>query len=245
MNLRKKILGKQIANVLNKKKDLSQIKVNAAVAIIIATFALTAQACIKYPEVVKSFEKKSNNEAVITVKLDKNNPNAVAALENHSEIVPGESSVQKNEREKAEALALAKKKQRAEVITRERRVYSDPQDFNQVYLAAEARFGVPSQLLRAIHYVETGCSGSTSKASYAGATGPMQFLPSTFRRHAVDGNGDGYTDITNLEDAVFTAAAYLKACGYPDIKRAIYGYNRSDSYFRKVMMVANTFGYSG
>ena len=169
------------------------------------------------------------------------------------EVKPGESNTQRETREKSEADARAKEEERKKVlaskvaaravVTRERRVYADPSNFDTVYAAAETAYGVDARLLRAIHYVETGCSGSTTKSNPSGATGPMQFLPSTFNRHGVDGNNDGIKDVHNLEDAVFSAAAYLRACGYPDVKRALWGYNRSTSYYYKVMEVARSLGF--
>jgi len=161
------------------------------------------------------------------------------------QIIPGESQVDKLAREKAEAdaqaanaakLALASRN----TVSRERRVYNDPSNFDSIYARAEAAYGVDARLLKAIHQVETGGSGSTglTNRSGSGATGPMQFMPSTWRRHGVDGNGDGIADINNVEDAIFSAAAYLKACGYPNIQKALWGYNPSTSYYNKVMRIA-------
>lgn len=162
------------------------------------------------------------------------------------QIIPGESALQKAEREarekvEAEAKAQAEAKQR-ETVSREKRVYNDPSNFGEIYERAGAAFGVDPRLLEAIHQVETGKSGSTSRHSFAGATGPMQFLPSTFRHYGVDGNGDGIKDVTNVEDAIFAAASYLKACGYPDVRKALWGYNPSQSYYNKVVSVARSIG---
>ena len=46
-------------------------------------------------------------------------------------------------------------------------------------------------------------------AEFDRAVGPMQFLPSTWRAVALDGNGDGVTDPHNLYDAALSAARYL------------------------------------
>jgi hypothetical protein len=176
----------------------------------------------------------------------------VSALSSKIEIRPGESVVQREEREKAEAEAkarlaraekvLAEASRNRTVVTRERRVYSDPSTFDSIYIAAGNVYGVDPLLLRAIHQVETGGSGSTTRTSYMGATGPMQFLPSTWRRYGVDGNGDGYADIYNVEDAIFSAANYLRACGYPDIRKALWGYNPSNPYYNKVVNIARSYG---
>ena len=145
--------------------------------------------------------------------------NVVSMVEKHNTITPGESKVQREEREarekaeaevraqaEATAAAIATAQSSRKVVSRERRVYSDPSNFDEIYQRAQAAYGVDARLLRAVHYVETGCSGSTTKANPSGATGPMQFLPSTWRAYGVDGNGDGVADITNVEDAIFAAA---------------------------------------
>ncbi len=48
---------------------------------------------------------------------------------------------------------------------------------------------------------------------YDHAVGPMQFIPSTWRRWERDGNGDGVADPNNVYDAAATAAHYLCASG--------------------------------
>ena len=175
-----------------------------------------------------------------------------------AQIIPGESQVDKAVREKAEAEAAAKAAAEAKAkadaklalasrntVTRERRTYSDPSDFDSIYARAQAAYGVDARILKAVHQVETGGAGSTGLTNHtgSGATGPMQFMPSTWRRHGVDGNGDGIADISNVEDAIFSAAAYLKACGYPDVKKALWGYNPSTAYYNKVMNRAHSYGF--
>ncbi|MFZ4703400.1 MAG: lytic murein transglycosylase B, partial [Candidatus Methylumidiphilus sp.] len=51
--------------------------------------------------------------------------------------------------------------------------------------------------------------------SYAGAMGMPQFMPSSFRRLAADGDGDGRRDIwTNPADAIASVARYFAANGW-------------------------------
>ena len=72
------------------------------------------------------------------------------------------------------------------------------------------------------------------------AVGPMQFIPTTWARYAIDGNDDGLADPHNIYDATLAAAHYLCASG-EDLRdpaalaRSIFRYNHSDSYVRTVL----------
>jgi hypothetical protein len=100
------------------------------------------------------------------------------------------------------------------------------------YRHAEARLAVPWQYLAAIHLVETRMSRIRGTSS-AGARGPMQFLPSTWRRYG------GRGDIDATGDAVLAAARLLRANGAPaDMARALYAYNPSHRYVRAVTAYA-------
>ncbi len=77
-----------------------------------------------------------------------------------------------------------------------------------------------NELLDALAILERGdIAPSGMKGSWAGAMGQVQFLPSTYLRHAVDFDGDGHRDIwTSEADALASIAAYLKALGWnPDL----------------------------
>jgi lytic murein transglycosylase len=53
------------------------------------------------------------------------------------------------------------------------------------------------------------------RGSWAGAFGHTQFMPSTFQRLAVDGDGDGRRDVVNsVPDAVASTANFLKKAGW-------------------------------
>jgi membrane-bound lytic murein transglycosylase B len=206
-------------------------------------------------EVVKQpvVESDTVQRSETTLNLATDSASVLSVVSKVSSIVPGDSAIQKEDAAKqaailAEAAKQAEAKKSAtltksrETVSRERRVYSDPSDFDVIYQNAGSTFGVDWKLLKAIHKVETGSSGSTYRSNPSGATGPMQFLPSTFKRHGQDGNGDGIKDISNVEDAIFSAAGYLRACGYPDAKKALWGYNPSTSYYNKVMGIARSYG---
>lgn len=55
----------------------------------------------------------------------------------------------------------------------------------------------------------------TLQGSYAGAIGIPQFIPSSYRRFAVDTQAKGYSDLVNsTEDAIASVANYLKQHGW-------------------------------
>ena len=70
---------------------------------------------------------------------------------------------------------------------------------------AERQYGVPAEIIVSILGVETSYGGN--KGSYAGAMGWGQFMPSSYRDYAVDGNGDGKRDLFNDLDDVFASVA--------------------------------------
>lgn len=112
------------------------------------------------------------------------------------------------------------------------------------YLAVQAQTGTPWQLLAAVHRIETGQSGDTTRKSYAGATGPMQFMPATFAHYAMDGDGDGRKVISDLDDALLSAGNYLRAGGADKGKynQALYNYNHSNTYVANVLRIAHQLG---
>ena len=63
---------------------------------------------------------------------------------------------------------------------------------------------------------ETGIDIESLKGSYAGAMGWGQFMPSSYRDYAVDGNGDGKRDLFNSTDDVFASIAnyFVKKGGW-------------------------------
>jgi membrane-bound lytic murein transglycosylase B len=62
---------------------------------------------------------------------------------------------------------------------------------------------------------EQGLEIETPVGSYAGAMGMPQFIPSSYRAYAVDGDGDGRVDLWNsMEDILASVANYFKAHGW-------------------------------
>jgi len=100
------------------------------------------------------------------------------------------------------------------------------------YRRAERRFGTQWQVLAAVNLVESALGRVTNHSS-AGAQGPMQFLPSTWRAYGLGGN------IHAPRDAILGAANYLQRSGAPgDDRRALYAYNHSDLYVAAVLAYA-------
>jgi membrane-bound lytic murein transglycosylase B len=62
---------------------------------------------------------------------------------------------------------------------------------------------------------DTGIDPLVIKGSYAGALGLPQFMPSSYRRYAVDYDGDGAIDLLGSPaDAIGSIASYIKAFGW-------------------------------
>lgn len=104
------------------------------------------------------------------------------------------------------------------------------------YAAAQKRFGVPWEVLAAVNLVETGM-GRIIGPSSAGAKGPMQFMPATWRRYGMGG------DVWDAKDAILGAANYLGANGGADgtkkgLRTALRRYNNSARYVRAVLQYA-------
>lgn len=72
------------------------------------------------------------------------------------------------------------------------------------------------ELLAALKIVDEGhISVAAMKGSWAGAMGQNQFMPTSFRRFAVDNNNDGRIDIWDTESDIFASSAnYLSKSGW-------------------------------
>lgn len=109
--------------------------------------------------------------------------------------------------------------------------------------AAPTCRGLSWTILAAVGKVESNHGRHPSMRSSAGAVGPMQFLPATFRRYARPVPPGGKKPATPWDpaDAVYAAARYLCANGAKTghLRRAIWHYNHADWYVRKVLRTAH------
>jgi soluble lytic murein transglycosylase-like protein len=105
------------------------------------------------------------------------------------------------------------------------------------YRTAQRRFGVGWNVLAAVHLVESAF-GRVRSASVAGAQGPMQFIPATWRTYGLGGN------VRDPHDAILGAANLLSQSGAPgSYQRALYAYNPSRLYVDAVQRYARVMAH--
>jgi membrane-bound lytic murein transglycosylase B len=101
----------------------------------------------------------------------------------------------------------------------------------RLYRKAQRRHRVAWQVLAAVNFVETGFNRLRNNST-AGAQGPMQFIPSTWRAY-------GRGNVRDPHDAILGAANYLRASGAPrSYRRALFAYNPSSLYVDAVLRYA-------
>jgi membrane-bound lytic murein transglycosylase B len=119
-----------------------------------------------------------------------------------------------------------------------------PASWLDLYRESAAQYcpGLSWTVLAAIGEIESG-DGANEGPSSAGALGPMQFMPSTWKIWGTDGFGQtGAPDIMNALDAVPSAARMLCASGAASggaaLASAIFGYNHAGWYVSEVLALA-------
>ncbi len=132
-------------------------------------------------------------------------------------------------------------RQNASALERAQRTYGVPAEIIVAIIGVETRYGrimgnfrvIDALKTLAFHYprradffqeelehyllftLEEGRDPLKQKGSYAGAMGLGQFMPSSYRRYAVDFDGDGERDIwTNTTDAIGSVANYFRSFGW-------------------------------
>ncbi len=79
--------------------------------------------------------------------------------------------------------------------------------------------------------------------SISGAFGMCQFLPGTYEKYGIDGDGNGFVDLSNTKDAIFSVANFFTENGwnnnnsYEEKRKIIWKYNRSEPYIDTVLKV--------
>jgi Transglycosylase SLT domain len=121
-----------------------------------------------------------------------------------------------------------------------------PTNYLELFQASAARYcpGLSWTVLAAIGQIESG-DGANNGPSRAGALGPMQFLPSTWKVWGISAFGEpSPPDIMDPYDAVPSAARYLCAAGAATpagLPRAIYAYNHATWYVAEVLALAHSY----
>ena len=119
-----------------------------------------------------------------------------------------------------------------------------PATYFALYRRAATRYGLDWARLAAVGAIESEhgqapVAGIIAGSNLRGASGPAQFLPGTWERFGLDGDGDGARDPYDPADAIPAMASYLRASGAPqDWRGALHSYNHSDAYVTAVETLA-------
>lgn len=192
----------------------------------------------------KTNQIQTSGEKLYSASIDRNGN--VVALNRSLKVETVESR-------NSETVRVEAEKQRRAVIARESaanryvaKVVIQPVDSAKRELVIDAAndVGIPWQLLEAVWQVESGKSWDTTRGSYAGAQGPMQFMSGTWRKYAVDADNDGSANIWSAVDSVHGGARLLAASGANrgDYRSALFSYNHANWYVNRVLNIAYSLG---
>ena len=116
--------------------------------------------------------------------------------------------------------------------------YTDAKPLSQLrsfYIEAQQRYGVDASYLASINFIESNF-GRINGPSSAGALGPMQFIPETWKGYGQGGN------IMDPHDSILAAARYLVRNGAPyNMRSAIWHYNQDYDYVDSVESFARAY----
>ncbi len=107
-----------------------------------------------------------------------------------------------------------------------------------------------NELTSALKIIDRGdIPAAQMVGGWAGEIGPMQFLPSSYAKHAVDFDGDGRRDLfRSIPDMMASTANYLKAYGWqagqpwtPGTSNwaALQGWNKAEVYQKTIAAMAS------
>lgn len=137
--------------------------------------------------------------------------------------------------DKAETLALAEIEARGDTTIKKK--YTQQKRLHRIRRNAVKNLAA---LLRVTKV--KGANPIEQLGSWGGAIGYVQFMPASLQ-FAVDADLDGNINLNDWPDAIFSVANYLKKCGYGKTnrsrRRAIFAYNRLDSYVNGVTQYAD------
>ncbi len=152
--------------------------------------------------------------------------------------------------------------QHTDALTRAHRIYGVPEEYIVAIIGVETFYGRHTGRWRVVDALATlafdyppraeffrgelanyllyardaGIDVFSVRGSYAGAIGIPQFMPGSYRRYAVDFDGNGVADLSDsAADAIGSVANYLKRHGWQSGAAVQYGVRINGSGFRSFL----------